>query len=681
MANTGELLAAALAYAAAGIRVFPVLAGKKEPATAHGWQDATTDEAQIRAWWAELPYNIGIHTGPESGLFVIDVDPRNGGEWESPVQTATAKTGGGGRHFYFQWPAGVAKMRRQLKTGVDVQGAGKYVLAPPSVTAGPYEWEVPVPPVDAPRELLAEIAIAEGATTDERPGDRFNREMTWPQILEPYGWTVSHSDAEGVTYWTRPGKTEGVSASTNYMGSDLLYVFSTSTEFEAERGYDKFGVWAVLEHGGDIEAAASALAGPRPRLTGAPLAPAVASPVPALLLPSAAAQGYTSPAAPDHLLTQYVHYAGMLTDAAPEYHEAACLAVLAVLCAGMRVALAPFPDGLPVNLYVTLVGPSSLSRKSTAQAIARTFLAATRPNGLLPDRMTGERAIEELAQRQVAVWMPDELGILLQQIYQREFLRPLEELILTLYSGQDYKYQTLGRGETVIHGLDLSILGAATPESFAGSGRALSSGLLPRFGVVYPRSLPPSRPPSLLTEEHRAWRAGLLAKMRQVLYLCATPGTSRDVTMTAGALAALGALDQEFGKTPLTARLVTAAYKVTALMALAALRLEANEDDAKAAIAITRRWAAGATNLRRFLGRLPADVQHMEQVAIAREELRLMPATPTEDGRSAVMLRDFARRMNLPSSTLTYIIKTMESTGEVLLVVPLGGGEQEIRFA
>ena len=151
--------------------------------------------------------------------------------------------------------------------------------------------------------------------------------------------------------------------------------------------------------------------------------------------------------------------------------------------------------------------------------------------------------------------------------------------------------------------------------------------------------------------------------------------------MTAGALAALGALDQEFGKTPLTARLVTAAYKVTALMALAALRLEANEDDAKAAIAITRRWAAGATNLRRFLGRLPADVQHMEQVAIAREELRLMPATPTEDGRSAVMLRDFARRMNLPSSTLTYIIKTMESTGEVLLVVPLGGGEQEIRFA
>ena len=681
MPSIEDLLAAALAYASAGIRVFPVLAGQKTPATAHGWQDATTDEAQIRAWWSELPYNIGIHTGPESGLFVIDVDPRNGGEWDSPVATATAKTGGGGKHFYFRWPDGVAKMRRQLKTGVDVQGTGKYVLAPPSATAGDYVWTDLSPLADAPRPLLAEIAIAEGAVTDERPGDRFNREKTWPEVLEPYGWSVSHVDAEGQTYWTRPGKTEGISASTNYQGSDLFYVFSTSTEFEAERGYDKFGVWATFEHGGDIEAAARELAGPRPRLTGVPLAPAVVTPVPALPLPPAAAQGYTAPAAPDHLLTQYVHYAGMLTDAAPEYHEAACLVVLAVLAAGMRVALAPFPDGLPVNLYVTLVGPSSLSRKSTAQAIARTFLAAMRPNALLPDRMTGERAIEELAQRQVAVWMPDELGILLQQIYQREFLRPLEELILTLYSGQDYKYQTLGRGETVIHGLDLSILGAATPESFAGSGRALSSGLLPRFGVVYPRLLPPPRPPGLLTEEHRAWREGLVAKMRQVLYLCSTPGGSKDVTMTAGALTALGALDQEFGKTPLTARLVTAAYKVTALMALGALRLEANEDDAKAAIAIARRWASGATNLRRFLGRLPADVQHMEQVAIAREELRLMPAAPTEDGRSAVMLRDFARRMNLPSSTLKHVLDTMESTGEAILVVPPGGGEQEIRFA
>ena len=41
----------ALAYAACGMAVFPVKADKK-PLTEHGLKDATTDEAQIRAWWA-----------------------------------------------------------------------------------------------------------------------------------------------------------------------------------------------------------------------------------------------------------------------------------------------------------------------------------------------------------------------------------------------------------------------------------------------------------------------------------------------------------------------------------------------------------------------------------------------------------------------------------------------------
>jgi hypothetical protein len=57
--------------------------------------------------------------------------------------------------------------------------------------------------------------------------------------------------------WRRPGKTEGSSATTRDDGG--LYVFSTSTEFEPEVPYSKFGALAVLEHGGDHSAAAAAL--------------------------------------------------------------------------------------------------------------------------------------------------------------------------------------------------------------------------------------------------------------------------------------------------------------------------------------------------------------------------------------------------------------------------------------
>jgi hypothetical protein len=91
------------------------------------------------------------------------------------------------------------------------------------------------------------------------PGTIFNERATWPDILEPRGWTwVKCIGMED--FWRRPGKEgPGVSATTNYAGSDLLYVFSTSTIFEAGRGYSKFAAYTLLEHHGDFSAAARAL--------------------------------------------------------------------------------------------------------------------------------------------------------------------------------------------------------------------------------------------------------------------------------------------------------------------------------------------------------------------------------------------------------------------------------------
>jgi hypothetical protein len=54
------------------------------------------------------------------------------------------------------------------------------------------------------------------------------------------------------------GKTTGVSATTNVHDSDLLWVFSSSTAFTPARSYDRFGAYAVLDHGGDHAAAAAA---------------------------------------------------------------------------------------------------------------------------------------------------------------------------------------------------------------------------------------------------------------------------------------------------------------------------------------------------------------------------------------------------------------------------------------
>src|SRR5262249_25320402 len=129
--SPGEiLLGAALRYAGRGWPVFPVhIAVKggcschnsacphpgKHPRTAHGFHDATMNVDTVRAWWEfDFPRsNVGIRTGQESRLVVLDVDPRHGGdeslrqleEQYGPLpETPTVLSGGGGRHLYFRHP-------------------------------------------------------------------------------------------------------------------------------------------------------------------------------------------------------------------------------------------------------------------------------------------------------------------------------------------------------------------------------------------------------------------------------------------------------------------------------------------------------------------------------------------------------------------------------------------------
>lgn len=67
---------AAMEYIKMGLAVFPLEERGKRPITRNGCKDATTDAAQVKAWWQQYPEsNIGIATGSRSGgIFVIDLD-------------------------------------------------------------------------------------------------------------------------------------------------------------------------------------------------------------------------------------------------------------------------------------------------------------------------------------------------------------------------------------------------------------------------------------------------------------------------------------------------------------------------------------------------------------------------------------------------------------------------------
>jgi Bifunctional DNA primase/polymerase, N-terminal len=167
---------AALHYASCGAHVLPLhhiifepsgprcSCGKpmcsspgKHPRTRRGFKDASSDAAQIEAWWRQWPHaNIGIATGP-SGLVVLDVDgPEGQAELATLVaahgflpRTLVAKTGRpGGIHFYYKGavPSGQDKRRH-----LDIRGTTGYVVAPPSNHASgqSYAW------INAPQAIVA----------------------------------------------------------------------------------------------------------------------------------------------------------------------------------------------------------------------------------------------------------------------------------------------------------------------------------------------------------------------------------------------------------------------------------------------------------------------------------------------------------------------------------------------
>jgi len=180
--NDKKMGQAAHWYASHGLPVFPVhrascgrcSCGKrdcdhpgKHPRTRHGFKDATTDLKFIADWWKQWPdANIGMPTGPASGLLVLDIDPRNGGEesWASFIlkngplpETAEQISGGGGRHIFFKHPD--VPLRATLADGIDVKDGGGYVILAPSVhpSGKSYQWDG----VEGVKALLKPAALPE----------------------------------------------------------------------------------------------------------------------------------------------------------------------------------------------------------------------------------------------------------------------------------------------------------------------------------------------------------------------------------------------------------------------------------------------------------------------------------------------------------------------------------------
>lgn len=315
------VLETALQLHDAGLSVVPVAAdGTKRPSVA--WKQYTTaraDRAQLEQWFTPgSPLGVGIITGYDN-IELLEVEGKAMQSmpdvlelldgtglrplYDQLVNGWSEQSPSGGLHLFYRIADGevpgntkIASQPAGGPTGREVlaetRGQGGFVVLAPSAgkvhpTGRPYirlvggpdtiptitrsqrdqlhavvhaaldtmptETPVVAGPVDA--KWATGYRAAEGDVT---PGDDFEAKTDWADILT--GW-VQVFQRGRETYWRRPGKNDGISATTGRADDrDRLYVFTSSTVFEPEVPYTKFGAYALLEHHGDHGAAAKTLA-------------------------------------------------------------------------------------------------------------------------------------------------------------------------------------------------------------------------------------------------------------------------------------------------------------------------------------------------------------------------------------------------------------------------------------
>ena len=105
---------------------------------------------QVEAWWRTWPEaNVGVVTGVVSGVAVLDIDPRSGGDGSFrtlvdrhgmvPI-SPEVHTGGGGIHVWLGVEVELPSVT--LAPGVELKAEGGMVVVPPSrhASGGTYRW-------------------------------------------------------------------------------------------------------------------------------------------------------------------------------------------------------------------------------------------------------------------------------------------------------------------------------------------------------------------------------------------------------------------------------------------------------------------------------------------------------------------------------------------------------------
>jgi hypothetical protein len=189
-----------LGYAAKGWQVFPLQVRAKEPLhRSRGFHDATSNPARLQRWFGRYPYNVGIRTGTASGVFVLDVDGKDGvdalqnlEDQHGPLPETLTSLTRRGKHYWFQLDRPLPSSLSRVGPQLDIKADGGYVAAPFSVhpSGTVYEWvDATLSTASAP-EWLVHLAAKPTAASGRppppggggRPGDAYGQAVLFREL-------------------------------------------------------------------------------------------------------------------------------------------------------------------------------------------------------------------------------------------------------------------------------------------------------------------------------------------------------------------------------------------------------------------------------------------------------------------------------------------------------------------
>jgi hypothetical protein len=300
------------------------------PQTILGWKSKWDAGARVG-----IKTGLACGCGCQDGPDVLDFDVSEGkpgiqqltalldSGTINPEKSMLVVTPSGGRHLWFAGSAAHNKQNADEVWGVDLRAHHGWILAPgnPGYTIrglvpdllGPTPlWETiaaapgvaqktrpastgtnqtapprtyaPPPAPGPPRgpgasKLVAPLRGFDDAVGEESPLDWYGRQYDLESMLLAAGWSYAY-EHQDKRYFVRPGKDQkdGVSGNIATMpdGRQVFYSFSSSTELPTDRALSPGQLYAWMNHGGDLRAAANTIRSammPQRARPAAPVAP------------------------------------------------------------------------------------------------------------------------------------------------------------------------------------------------------------------------------------------------------------------------------------------------------------------------------------------------------------------------------------------------------------------------